>query len=73
MGPRERSKFGALMFEPGLFLKQMYSIEESTCDIVGTFRRPPQSFGTPARVIRHPGNCPPLITSLYVSKKLVGF
>ena len=49
------------MFEPEFFRKQMYSIEESTCDIVGTFRRPPQSsgaltqwFGAPI-VIRHPG------------------
>jgi len=28
------------MFEPEVFWKQMYSIEESTCDIVGNFRRP---------------------------------
>jgi len=42
------SKFGALMFEPEVFRKQMYCIEESTCDIVGPFRRP--------------GNCASLIT-----------
>jgi len=35
------------MFEPKVFQKQMYCIEESTCDIVGTFRRLPQSFGAP--------------------------
>jgi len=32
------------------FRKQMYCIEESTCDIVGTFRCPPQWFGTVASV-----------------------
>jgi len=30
----------APMFEPEIFRKQMYCIDESTCDIVGTFRRP---------------------------------
>jgi len=40
-----RSKFGAPIFEPDVFWKQIYRIEESTCDIVGTFWRPPQSFG----------------------------
>jgi len=35
------------MFEPELFRKQMCHIEESTCDIVGTFRGHPQSLGTP--------------------------
>ena len=34
------SKFGAPMVEPELFRKQIYCTEESTCDIVGTFRRP---------------------------------
>jgi len=33
------------MLEPEDFRKQIYCIEKSTCDIVGTFRRPPQSFG----------------------------
>jgi len=28
------------MFELNVFREQMYCIEESTCDIVGTFRRP---------------------------------
>ena len=42
--PGARSKFGKPMFETGVFRKQMYCIEESTCDIVGTFLRPPQSF-----------------------------
>jgi len=38
------------MFEPEVFRKQMYCIEESTCDIVGTFRRP--------------GHCARLVTPL---------
>ena len=42
----KKRKFGAPMFEPEVFRKYMYCIEESTCDIVGTFRRPPQCFGT---------------------------
>jgi len=46
-GARERSKFGAPMIESEVFRKQMYCIEESTCDIVGTFRPPPQPFGAP--------------------------
>jgi len=52
MVPGAGSKFGALMFEPELFRKQICSIEESTC-AVGTFRRP--------------GNCTPfspLVTRL---------
>jgi len=32
------------MFE--VFRKQMYCIEESTCDIVGTFRRPPRAVAS---------------------------
>jgi len=31
------------MFEPEVFRKQMYSTEEGSCDIVGTFRRPAQA------------------------------
>jgi len=53
------------MFEPA-FRKQMYCIEESTCDFVGTFRRSTQSFG-PLRGDSAPGNCallPPLVMPL---------
>ena len=39
-----------------IFRKQMYCIEGSTCDIVGNFRHPPQSFGAPI-VIQRPANC----------------
>jgi len=42
------------MFEPEVFRKQTYCIEESTCDIVGTFRRAPQRFSP----------LPPLLTPL---------
>jgi len=38
MAPGTRSKFGAPMLEPDfpeVFRKQMYCIEENTCDIVG--------------------------------------
>ena len=51
------------MFEPEVFRKQMPCIEESTCDIVGTFRCPPQSFAPPA-VIQRPGYVPPIVTPL---------
>jgi len=40
MGPGAKSKFGATMFEPEAFRKQMYCTEESTCGILGTFRDP---------------------------------
>jgi len=50
MGPWARSRFGAPIFEPEVFRKQMYSIEESTCDTVATFRHPPQSSSDPAVV-----------------------
>jgi len=48
----------------------MYSIEKSICDIVGTFRSPPESSGVPI-VIQRPGNCAPLatlVTPLQVNK-----
>ena len=47
------------MFETEVFRRQMYWIEESACDIVWTFRPPPQWFGAPM-VTRRPGNCSPL-------------
>jgi len=40
MASGARSKFGAPMFEAEVFRKQIYCIEESTCDTVGTFWRP---------------------------------
>jgi len=47
------------MFEIEIFRKQMHCIEESTCDMVGTFLRPPQCFGAPIVTLR-PENCAPL-------------
>jgi len=46
MAPGSRSNFGAPVFEPEAFRKQIYCIEESTCDIVGIFDAP--------AMIRHP-------------------
>jgi len=48
MASGARNKFGAPMFEPEIFWNQMYCMEESTCDIVGTFRRPRKRFGSHA-------------------------
>jgi len=42
------------MFEPEVFRKQMYCIEESTCDIIGTFRRPLQWFDARGIVLPFP-------------------
>jgi len=41
-GSRSRNKFGAHLFKPEIFWKQ---IEKCTCDIAGTLRRHAQSFG----------------------------
>jgi len=35
-GARGKKQFDAPMFEPEVFRKQIYCIEENTCDIVGT-------------------------------------
>jgi len=40
--PGQEASLAPPMFEPEVFRKQMNCMEESTCDIVGTFRRPPQ-------------------------------
>jgi len=57
--PGARSKFGASMFETEVFRKQIYCVEESTCDIFGTFIRPPQRFGAPAVIWRNHGGSAP--------------
>jgi len=59
MAPGARSKFDAHMFEPEVFQKQMYCVEESTCDIVGTFRH--------SRSDSTSGALCPLVTPLDVS------
>ena len=53
MAPGARSNFGAPMFEPEVIRTQIYCIEESTCDIVGTFRRL-RSHSAPVTVIWQP-------------------
>jgi len=63
MTPGARSKFDAPMFEPEVFQKESYCVEESTCDIVGTFR-PTQRFGV--RTIVPPS---PLVTPLAMRDK----
>jgi len=40
MAPRARNKFCAHIFEPDVFRKQLYCIEDSTCDIAETFLCP---------------------------------
>jgi len=61
------------MFEPLVFRKQMYCIEESTCDIAETSAPPQPNRATAVGahiVIRCPGNCaplPPLVTPLLVT------
>jgi len=40
MAPGEKNKFGNPIFEPVVFRKQMYCIEEITCDIVRICLRP---------------------------------
>ena len=47
MAPGAWSKFGAPVLELELFRKQIYCIEESTCDIFGTFRRPRSDLAPP--------------------------
>ena len=61
MASGARNKFGSPVFEPEVFRKQMYCIEECTYGIV-------EIFGTPAtihppRVIRRPGKRAPLAPS----------
>ena len=60
---RGKKQFGTTMFEFEVFRKQMYYIEESTCDIVWTFLRP-CSHSALLVVIRRPGNYDPLPPSL---------
>jgi len=54
-----KSKFRAPIFEPEVFQKKIYCTEGSTCDIVGNFRRPSQSFGA-SRSDSAPGELFPL-------------
>ena len=63
-GARGKMQVWRPRFEPEVFRKQMYCVEECTCDIVGIFwlpgnhSTPPQYFSAP-RVIRRLGICAP--------------
>jgi len=61
MAPGARSKFAAPMFANEFFRKQMYCIEDSTCDVVGTFGAFRSDSAPPSpTVIRRPGDRSPL-------------
>jgi len=51
MAPGQEASLAPPSSKVGYFGSKMYCIEENTCDIVGTFRRP--------------GNRAPLVTPLY--------
>jgi len=59
MARRARRKYGVLMFEFEVFPKQMYCIEESACDIAGTFPRTLSPHSDSA-----PGEFTPFLASL---------
>ena len=63
MVPGARSKFGALIFEPDVFRKQMHFLEESTCDNVGAFLRLRSDSAPPASEELCP-TCAPVVTPL---------
>jgi len=54
----EKKQVWRPMFEPEVFRKQISCTEESTCDNVGTFRRP--ALIQRPIVVRRPRNCVPL-------------
>jgi len=73
MAPGATSKFGARMFETEVLRKQMYCIEDSTCDIVGTFWLP-QPIGAAHSDLERPGNCsalPLVVTPLIATQALL--
>jgi len=59
------------MFEPEVFRKQIYCIEESTCDIVGTFRLP-HSDSVPGELCQPCPLVTPLIVRLLNKKAVSG-
>ena len=58
------------MFEPKVFRKQMYCVEESTCDIVGTFPGAPTLIWRPGIVLPFPPLVLPLPSNTYKSTHL---
>ena len=70
-GARGKNTFGAPIRSNLKSFGIKCAVEESTCNIVGSFQRPPQWFGSPI-MIRRPGNCAsldllvtPLVTAHY--------
>jgi len=59
----QEASFWCPMFGFEVFRKQMYWIEENSCDIVWTFWRP-RSHLALSVMIRRPGKCAPLVTTL---------
>jgi len=53
MTPGARSKFGAPMFEPEVFRKQMHVLKKVLVTLLGLFGAP--------MVIQRPGNCAPFV------------
>jgi len=51
MAPGARNKFGTPMFEPEVFQDQMYCVEASNCDIVGTVWSPEHCSPLPSLVM----------------------
>ena len=66
--PGAKNKFGASLFETKVFREQMYCMEESTCDIVETFRRPPQWFGARGIVPPFPLSLRPWLSPVVLLK-----
>jgi len=67
MVPGARTNFAAPIFESGVLWKQIYCIEGSILNIVGKFRRPPQSLSAPI-VILVLGELLPLAVARYAPK-----
>jgi len=63
-GARGKKHVWAPMVEPEVFRKQLHCIEKSTCDIFGTFRRPPAVIRRP-HSDSHQGNCARLVPPCY--------
>jgi len=62
--PGQEAGLAPPVVEPEVFRKQIYCDEESTCDIVGTFRRP--------RSVSAPGElCPPSLRPCFVHAALI--
>jgi len=69
-GARGKKQVWRPVFQPEIFRNQMYCLEEITCDIVGTLRRPRSHSAAPQRYGAR-GIVPPLphvLTPLHCTK-----